>query len=58
VTFYQQALTEDPQIAEALLNMGHALMAIGQEEEARSDWSKAIREEPELAQMYFEPPMA
>jgi tetratricopeptide (TPR) repeat protein len=58
VTFYQQALTEDPQFAEALLNLGHALMAMGQEDEARSYWRKAIREKPELAQMYFEPPMA
>ena len=51
-----QALNEDPQFAEALLNLGHALMAAGQEEEARSCWRKAIREKPELAQMYFEPP--
>ena len=56
--FYQQALTEDPQFAEALLNLGHALMAMGQEDEARSYWRKAIREKPELAQMYFEPPTA
>jgi hypothetical protein len=33
-------------------------MAMGQEEEARSYWRKAIREKPELAQMYFEPPTA
>ena len=58
VMFYQQALSEDPQFAEALLNLGHALMALGQEEEARSYWRKAIREKPELAQMYFEPPTA
>ncbi len=56
VVYYQQALNEDPQFAEALLNLGHALMAMGQEEEARSYWRKAIREKPELAQMYFEPP--
>ena len=35
---------EDPQFAEALLNLGHALMAMGQEDEARSYWRKAIRE--------------
>ncbi|MEI9976847.1 MAG: tetratricopeptide repeat protein [Ignavibacteriota bacterium] len=34
--FYQQALTEEPEFAEALLNLGHALMSLGQEEEARS----------------------
>ena len=58
VALYQQAVTEDPQFAEALLNMGHAQMAMGQEEDARSSWRKAIREKPELAQMYFEPPSA
>ena len=55
VTFYQQALTEEPEFAEALLNLGHALMSLGQEEEARSFWRRAIREKPELAQTYFEP---
>jgi hypothetical protein len=33
-------------------------MAMGQEDEARSNWRKAIREKPELAQTYFEPPPA
>jgi tetratricopeptide (TPR) repeat protein len=55
VQFYQQALTEEPEFAEALLNLGHALMSLGQEEEARSFWRRAIREKPELAQTYFEP---
>ena len=58
VGFYQQALAEDPQFAEALLNLGHAFMDLGQEEEARSHWRKAIREKPELAQSYFEPAAA
>ena len=59
VLFYQQAINEDPQFAEALLNLGRlVLMAMGQEEEARSYWRKAIREKPELAQMYFEPSAA
>ena len=52
------ALDEKPNIAEALLNLGHALMALGQEDEAKSYWRKAIREKPELAQMYFEPAVA
>jgi hypothetical protein len=30
-------------------------MSMGQEEEARSHWRRAIREKPELAQTYFEP---
>jgi hypothetical protein len=33
-------------------------MSMGQEEEARSYWRRAIREKPELAQTYFEPPTA
>jgi hypothetical protein len=33
-------------------------MAMGLEEDARSSWRKAIREKPELAQMYFEPTTA
>jgi len=31
-------------------------MALGREDEARSSWRKAIREKPELAQTYFDPP--
>jgi hypothetical protein len=30
-------------------------MAIGQEDEARSCWRRALREKPEMAQSYFEP---
>jgi tetratricopeptide (TPR) repeat protein len=55
IVYYQQALKENPQFPEALLNLGHALMQSGQEDEARSCWRKAIREKPELAQNYFEP---
>jgi Tfp pilus assembly protein PilF len=55
IHFYEQALAEDPQFAEALLNLGHAQMALGHEDDARSSWRKAIREKPELAQTYFEP---
>ena len=56
VSYYQQALQEHPQFAEALLNLGHAMMALGQEEEARTCWRRAIREKPEQAHDYFEPP--
>ena len=55
VLYYQQALKEAPQFPEALLNLGHALMATGQEEEARSCWRRAVREKPELARNYFDP---
>ena len=52
--FYQQALGEDPQRLEALLNLGHVLMTLGKAEEARSCWRRAIQEKPELAEAYFE----
>jgi tetratricopeptide (TPR) repeat protein len=55
VKFYQQALGEDQQRLEALLNLGHVWMASGNAEEARSCWRRAIREKPELAEAYFEP---
>ena len=48
----QQKLTgkaADPQFGEALLYLGHALLALGREEEACSYWRRAIRERPELA---------
>ena len=54
VKFYQQALGEDPRRLEALLNLGHAWMALGNEEEARASWRRAIREKPELADAYIE----
>ena len=45
-------------LAEALLNLGHALMDMGQEDEARSCWRRAVVAKPELAANYFEPAMA
>jgi tetratricopeptide (TPR) repeat protein len=53
--FYRQALQENASFAEALLNLGHTLIALGHEDEAQSCWRRAIREKPELAQSYFEP---
>jgi hypothetical protein len=37
------------------LNLGHALMTLGDEFEARSCWRKAVIAKPELAQHYLEP---
>ena len=54
-TFYREAFKENPNLAEALLNLGHALMDMGQEDEARSCWRKAVGAKPELAANYFEP---
>jgi protein O-GlcNAc transferase len=53
VKHYRQALNEKPNITEALLNLGHALKALGQEEEARTCWRKAFESDPELAASYF-----
>jgi tetratricopeptide (TPR) repeat protein len=52
---YREALAENPEFAEALLNLGHVMKALGQEEDARACWSKALEAKPELAQGYFEP---
>jgi tetratricopeptide (TPR) repeat protein len=52
VLFYRQALDEKPEFVAALLNLGHVLMTLGQEREARACWSKAISQKPELAETY------
>jgi len=54
IVFYREALKEDPDFPEALLNLGHALKYIGAQEEAISCWRKAISLKPELAEDYFE----
>ncbi len=51
---YQEALTERPNFAEALLNLGHALKAQGNVDEARNYWRQALEQKPELATGYFE----
>jgi tetratricopeptide (TPR) repeat protein len=50
---YRRATEEKPAFAEALLNLGHALEALGQEEEARGYWQQAVQAKPELAEKYF-----
>jgi tetratricopeptide (TPR) repeat protein len=55
---YEQALTQQPAFAEALLNLGHARKAMGDEEAARACWRKAVEAKPELAESYFEPAAA
>ena len=52
--FYKEALTERPNFAEALLNLGHALKAKGSVEEARDYWRQALQQKPELAAGYFQ----
>lgn len=50
---YRIALEKKPDFSEALLNLGHALKAIGNEDEARHIWSEAVTADPELAGKYF-----
>ena len=50
---YRRATEEKPDFAEALLNLGHALVALGQEEEARGCWQQAVEAKQELAGKYF-----
>src|SRR5437870_12552385 len=41
-----EARKENPNLAEALLNLDHALMDMGQEVEARSCWRRAVVAKP------------
>ena len=52
---YRGALEAQPDFPEALLNLGHALEALGQTEDARESWIKALGVKPELANDYFLP---
>jgi tetratricopeptide (TPR) repeat protein len=54
VRLHREALNEQPNFAEALLNLGHALKLQGEENEARSCWRKALEAKPELAKGYFD----
>jgi tetratricopeptide (TPR) repeat protein len=53
VESYAAAIAARPDFAEALLNQGHALHALGREAEARAAWAKALELKPEFAQGYF-----
>ena len=50
---YQLAVDKKPDFTDAMLNLGHALKAVGKEEEAKQMWSKAVTVDPELAGKYF-----
>jgi len=54
VRLYREALALRPDFAEALLNLGHALKALGHADEARLCWSQAITAKPQLAAGYFD----
>ena len=51
---YQMASAAQPDFPAALTNLGHALKAVGKDEEARAAWSKAVEVDPELAAKYFQ----
>jgi len=53
VRSYRRAADEKPGFAEALLNLGHALKALGQDQEARTCWQQAVEAKPDLAEKYF-----
>jgi tetratricopeptide (TPR) repeat protein len=50
---YQTAVEKNPGFTDALLNLGHALKAVGKEDEARAAWSRAVTSDPALAGQYF-----
>jgi TolA-binding protein len=52
---YREALAQQPEMPEALLNLGRILETNGKSDEARSCWGKALEAEPALAQGYFGP---
>jgi tetratricopeptide (TPR) repeat protein len=51
--YYRDAIAARPGFPEALLNLGHALKALGQEDEARNVWIPALQQRPEFALGYF-----
>jgi tetratricopeptide (TPR) repeat protein len=51
----ERAVQGKPGFGEALLNLGHAFKALGQEDKAKECWREAIAAIPELAGGYFVP---
>ncbi len=49
---YRATLQHKPEFSGAMINLGHALKAAGQEEEARNAWSQAVAADPALAAKY------
>jgi tetratricopeptide (TPR) repeat protein len=57
VRLYRDALAQQPEMPEALLNLGRILESNGKSDEARACRSRALEVEPALAQGYFGPSM-
>ncbi len=53
VRFYREAIALRKDFPEALLNLGHALKIIGNDDQARSLWIPALELNPELSLNYF-----
>ncbi len=53
---FERALEGKPNFGEALLNLGHAMKALGRESEAAEYWQGAAQLMPELAAGYFGAP--
>jgi tetratricopeptide (TPR) repeat protein len=50
---YRTTLQHKPQFSGALINLGHALRAVGKDDQAKELWSQAVAADPELAARYF-----
>jgi tetratricopeptide (TPR) repeat protein len=53
VVYYRKALEKQPEFAEALLNLGHALNSEQKPQEAKECWIQALELKPDLALNYF-----
>ena len=51
--YLRKSVSLDPEFGEALVTLGHVLDGLGQHEEARACWSRAVEANPELATGYF-----
>jgi tetratricopeptide (TPR) repeat protein len=54
IACYREALSSNPRYAEALVNLGHALMATGDQNAARESWAAAVELNPALARGYYQ----
>jgi tetratricopeptide (TPR) repeat protein len=53
IACYREALAANPKFADALVNLGHALMATGDPEGASESWAAAVELNPQLARGYY-----
>ena len=53
ISCYREALAANPKFADALVNLGHALMATGDPEGASESWAAAVELNPQLARGYY-----